>query len=87
VYAEPTSGLGPTSVTGAADAAALAMSAKDLIVRLRDRFRAKRIHLLPYLPLGLALFLGQRFNAIGTVITYERTVDGDYQQSVILRTG
>lgn len=40
-----------------------------------------------YVPATLCLFLGQRLNALGEVVTYERTVHGGYQPSVMLRTG
>lgn len=87
VYAEPAAGTGPAAVAGAADATALANSAKELIRTVREKYGVRRLHLLVYSPVSFALFLGQVLNAVGTVVTYERTVEGDYQESVTLRTG
>ena len=33
------------------------------------------------------LILGQQLNALGQIVTYERTEDGGYQESVRLRSG
>jgi hypothetical protein len=87
VYAEPVGGAGHHAVRDASDAVALANSAKELIQSARAHYEAKRIHLFLYCPATFALFLGQVLNALGIVVTYERTVDGGYQESVTLKTG
>lgn len=87
VYAEPATGTGHSAIRSAGDAVALAASAKELIRVARERYGTERVHLFLYSPITFAVFLGQVLNAMGTVITYERTVDGSYQESVTLRTG
>jgi hypothetical protein len=87
VYAEPCIGPGPAALRSDADAVALAESAKDLIRRARRQYRASRTHLILYGPASFSLFLGQRLNALGTIVTYERAEDGGYQPSLSLRTG
>ena len=87
VYAEPAAGVGTSALRDASDAAALARSGKDLLRVVREKYGARRVHLVLFGPAGFALFLGQLLNAVGTIVTYERSVDGDYQESVTLRTG
>lgn len=87
VYLEPDNGPGDAAVTSAADAVALAVSAKNVIREYRAKYRANTIHLIFYGPATLSLFLGQRLNALGRIVTYERTGEGGYQPSIILRTG
>ena len=87
VYAEPDSGAGDGAITGAEDAVALAVRAKELIRGSRNKYRAKRTHLVLYAPATYCLFLGQRLNALGEIVTYERTAEGGYQPSVTLKTG
>jgi hypothetical protein len=87
VYAEPSEGIGSKSMKGAADAVALASSAKELLRRVRSSSKAKRLHLVLFGPLSFALFLGQQLSSLGTVITYERTAEGGYQAAVTLTTG
>lgn len=87
LYAEPETGTGHHAIRSAADAVALAQSAKELIRSVRARYGAARVHLFLYGPATFALFLGQVLNAVGTLVTYERTIDGGYQESVTLTTG
>lgn len=87
VYAEPDNGAGDAAITGNEDAVALAVRAKEVIRGSRNKYRARRTHLVLYAPATFCLFLGQRLNALGEVVTYERTAQGGYQPSVILRTG
>lgn len=87
IYAEPDSGPGDASISGESDAVALAIKAKELIRVYRRKYRAIRTHLVLYCPAAFSLFLGQRFNSIGDVVTYERTTDGFYQASVTIQTG
>lgn len=87
VYAEPDNGPGDGSITGDHDAVAFAIRAKELIRGSRNKYRAARTHLVLYAPATFCLFLGQRLNAVGEIITYERTAPGGYQLSVILKTG
>jgi hypothetical protein len=87
VYFEPETGAGPASIKNASDAVALANAGKDLIRHYRNFYASRTIHIILYAPASFCLFLGQKLNALGQIITYERTTDGDYQESVILRTG
>ena len=87
VYAEPNNGIGPKSVADAADAVALAVSGKNILRAARTSTKAKRVHLVLFGPLSFALFLGQQLNSIGTVIAYERTVEGSYLASATMMTG
>jgi hypothetical protein len=87
VYVEPDNGAGDGAITGAEDAVALAVRAKELIRNSRNKYRAKRTHLVLYAPATYCLFLGQRLNALGEIVTYERTAEGGYQPSVALKTG
>jgi len=84
IYAEPDGGPGPTSVQSESDAVALAQGAKDVIRDARQKYAASRVHLVFFGPVSIALFLGQLLNAVGTIVTYERTAEGEYQQSVTL---
>jgi hypothetical protein len=87
VYAEPEGGTGPTSIGSAGDLVALARSAKTLIRTAKEKYESMRVHLVVYGPWAFALFLGQLMNAVGIIVTYERTADGGYQESVTLATG
>lgn len=87
VYAEPDGGTGDGAITGAEDAVALAIRAKELIRNSRNTYRARRTHLVLYAPATYCLFLGQRLNALGEIVTYERATEGGYQPSVTLKTG
>ncbi|HEV2146276.1 MAG TPA: SAVED domain-containing protein [Longimicrobiaceae bacterium] len=87
VYAEPDSGPGPGSIQSAGDAVALAGRGKELMRDRRRRYGARRVHLVLYGPATFALFLGQRLNALGPVVSYERTAEGSYQAAIILQTG
>lgn len=87
IYAEPDKGSGDASISGESDAVALAINAKDLIRTCRRKYRGIRTHLVLYCPAAFSLFLGQRFNSIGEIVTYERTIAGTYQASLIIQTG
>ena len=87
VYAEPDSGSGDSAITCNEDAVALAVHAKELIRDCRRKYLAARTHLVLYGPATFCLFLGQRLNALGEILTYERTVEGGYQVSMSLKTG
>lgn len=87
LYAEPESGSGQAAIRTAGDAVALADHAKQLIRESRTKYRAKRVHLVLFAPASFGLFLGQKLNAVGRIVTYERTVDGGYQESVTIATG
>lgn len=86
IYAEPTTGTGNTTLKNAADAVALANHAKELIRNFRKLYKSKRTHLILFAPATFCLFLGQRLNAIGRIVTYERTADEGYQQSITIST-
>lgn len=87
VVLEPETGPSSSSITNSSDAVALADHAKDLIRHYRALYNATAVHIIPYSPAAFCLFLGQKLNAVGNIITYERTVDGDYQESLTIRTG
>ncbi|WP_225931742.1 SAVED domain-containing protein [Leptolyngbya sp. 7M] len=87
VYAEPEIGTGDAVIRSDADATALAIHGKELIRHYRQTYRAASTHLILYAPLGFCLFLGQRLNAVGEIIAYERTLDGSYQAALKLQTG
>lgn len=87
VYAEPVGGASDTCIGSGSQAASLAISAKTVIRESKQRHSGQRIHLVLYAPASFCLFLGQRLNALGTIVTYERALDGTYQQSVVLETG
>ncbi|ASC72731.1 hypothetical protein XM38_036890 [Halomicronema hongdechloris C2206] len=87
VYAEPKQGTGQRTLKSDKDAVALALHAKELMHLCRQKYEAESIHLIFACPAAFSLFLGQRLNALGLIMAYERTQDGSYQISVILRTG
>lgn len=87
VYAEPATGAGQSAIRSAGDAVALAASAKELIRAARERYGPQCVHLFLYSPITFAVFLGQVLNALGVVVTYERTAKGSYQESVTIKTG
>src|SRR3712207_5742099 len=53
-------GVRDGAITGAEDAVALAVRAKELIRGSRNKYRAKRTHLVLYAPATYCLFPGQR---------------------------
>jgi hypothetical protein len=87
IYAEPDNGPGDGAITSNEDAVALAVRAKELIRTSRTKYRASQTHLVLYAPASFCLFLGQRLNALGKIVTYERTIEGGYQTSLTLSTG
>ena len=87
VYAEPDNGPGDAAVTSNEDAVALAIRSKELIREFRRKCGAARTHLVLYGPATFCLFLGQRLNALGEIVTYERTAGGGYRASVSIKTG
>ena len=78
---------GDASLGSDADAVALAVQAKEVNRARRHEFDAEAIHLVLCGPQALAILLGQRLNAIGDVVTYERTLSGAFQESLRIRTG
>ncbi|MBZ4422698.1 SAVED domain-containing protein [Myxococcus sp. RHSTA-1-4] len=87
LFLEPEAGPGDGAVGSAGDAVAFAVEARELLRRARARWRAGVTHLLLYAPASCCLFLGQRLNAVGTVVAYERTVAGGYAPALTLETG
>jgi hypothetical protein len=80
-------GAGSTSVNSAGEATAIAVQVKKLMRQLRIRSAAERIGWILYSPASVELFVGQRLNALGEVIAYERRIAGGYQEAVIIQTG
>jgi hypothetical protein len=87
IYAEPNDGTGDAALGSDKDAMALAVHAKELIRECKRDYQASQVHLVVYGPSAYCLFLGQRLNALGTLITYERALNGSYKRSVTLQTG
>ncbi|MCY1040635.1 SAVED domain-containing protein [Corallococcus sp. bb12-1] len=69
------------------DAVAFAVLARELIRQARVRWRTATTHLIPYAPAGSCLFLGQRLNAMGPVVAYERAAAGGYVPFLTVETG
>jgi SMODS-associated and fused to various effectors sensor domain/CHAT domain len=86
VYAEPDDGPGENALRCDGDAVGLAKHAKELIRSCIQEYDSPRIHLVVYAPAAYCLFLGQRLNALGQIVTYERTSEGGYKPSVIIQT-
>ena len=87
IYAEPDGGPGDGAIRSDKDAVALAIHAKELIRECKLEYQASQIHLVIYGPASYCLFLGQRLNALGKVVTYERALNESYKRSVTLQTG
>jgi len=83
----PEAGASGRSIKSAGDAVSIAEQLKELTKKFRQKNGLKTVHMVLYCPATVALFAGQRLNALGDVITYERTLAGAYQQSAILQTG
>jgi hypothetical protein len=83
----PKAGASATSVRSAGEAVSIANQAKEQIRRFRLDSGLSAVHLVLYCPSTIALFLGQRMNALGEVHTWERSGDGSYQPSVTISTG
>lgn len=83
----PKPGSSATSIHSAGEAVSIANQAKEQMRRFRTESGLSAIHLVLYCPSTVALFLGQRMNALGRVMTWERSADGSYQPSVTLLTG
>jgi len=88
ILAVPDVGPSQQALASNKDAIALVDRARDLLGEAkRARRPGGRIHLIPCGPAAFSLFLGQRLNALGDIVTYERSSDEGYQPSVTLRTG
>ena len=87
VYAEPDNGTGDGALRSDKDAVALSDYAMNLIHGCKVENKDSQIHLVVYAPAAYCLFLGQRLNALGKIVTYERSIDGGYKRSVTLQTG
>lgn len=87
LFLEPEEGPSDGAVSSAGDAVAFAVQAREHLRRARVRWRVGVIHLLLYAPASCCLLLGQRLNAVGTVVAYERTSAGGYVAALTLETG
>lgn len=87
LYLEPEQGPSDGAVGSVGDAVAFAVQAREVLRRARAEWGVEAIHLLLYAPASCCLFLGQRLNAVGTVVAYERTAAGGYAPAVTLETG
>lgn len=86
VVAIPEGGPSDRAIASEHDAVALVTQARELIKGQKQKHAPRRIHLVLYAPLGFCLFLGQRLNALGEIVAYERSTDGAYQAAVTLLT-
>lgn len=84
---EPDAGPSELALGSAADATAFALQTKQHLRRLREETGAHTTHLILYAPATFCLFLGQRLNALGRIVTYERTQAGGYAPSLVIETG
>ncbi|WP_244239060.1 SAVED domain-containing protein [Corallococcus carmarthensis] len=84
---EPEGGPHDGAVGSDGDAVASAVLARERIRQARVRWRTATTHLIPYAPAGCCLFLGQRLNAMGAVVAYERTAAGGYVPFLTVETG
>lgn len=82
----PKAGASTTSIRSAGEAVSLANQVKEQMRRFRSESGLSAVHLVLYCPSTVALFVGQRMNALGKVHTWERSADGSYQPSVTLLT-
>ncbi len=87
LYLEPDNGPGDGALHSDQDAVALAIHAKELIRNLKNEYNSLRTHIVLYAPAAYCIFLGQRLNALGEIVTYERTRDGQYKPSLTIHTG
>lgn len=87
VYCEPECGAGDTAIASNADATALTHHARKIMQHYIQQFGATKTHLIIYAPQGFCLFLGQKLNALGEIIAYERRSQGGYQVGVVFQTG
>jgi hypothetical protein len=62
-------------------------AAKRLIAECIQSCKATEVHLFLAVPAPLALFLGHRLNALGTIQGYEFSHDGAYQPTCVLPGG
>lgn len=68
VDVKPATGARSTSVRSGSEATAIAVQVKELMRQFRIRSGAERIGLILYCPASVALFVGQRLNAVGEVV-------------------
>lgn len=87
VHARPKAGVGGGVLRSDGETVALAVATKNLIREKRIQYGCLRTHLVLFCPAAFAFILGQKLNAVGEVVAYERTVDGGYMASVLIRTG
>lgn len=87
VDVKPERGASATSVKSAGEATAIAVEIKELMRQFRQRSGAEKIGLILYCPASIALFAGQRLNALGEVVAYERRNAGGYQEALVIQTG
>ena len=85
--AKPSAAPGQGSLRGERDACALATATKELLQKVRNQYKHRRIHLVPIAPAGFCLFLGQHLTGVGEIVTYERIGQVDYQRSITLKGG
>lgn len=82
---EPHGGPGRSSVPDWQSAIDMAAQAGKRIRQARDDFRAEEIHFFASMPLGLAVLLGHKLNACGTIQCYEfENLYSSYRPSCLL---
>jgi hypothetical protein len=79
---QPSEGPSASSLKSANDAVSVAMNVKEQIRQIRAQYDLDQIWLFLYCPASLALFLGQRLNALGKIVLFERNSKNTYAESV-----
>jgi hypothetical protein len=85
VTMEPPGAAGSLSIRNDREAVAFANQARDILQRVRKRYRTRTVHLFFYGPQALAVFLGQRLTSVGHVHLYEYQ-EPSYVPSCVLLT-
>jgi hypothetical protein len=79
---QPLEGPNANSLKSANDAVSVAIDIKEQIRQIRAHYDLDQIWLFLYCPASLALFLGQRLNALGKIVLFERDSKNTYTESI-----
>jgi hypothetical protein len=82
---EPESSPGNFSIKNDSEAVSLAGAAKDIIKEMINKYRATKVHLFYFGPIGLSVFLGQKLTSLGAIQLYEFQ-DPGYKPSCLLKS-
>jgi hypothetical protein len=81
---QPSRGPGASSLDSANDAVSVAMQVKEKARELRTHYQLDELWFFLYCPASLALLLGQRLNALGTIVLLERDSKNCYREAIRL---